>query len=224
MTNNIFAGKNISPLHGTTTVGLIFRDGVVIAADKRASMQNIIASKQAKKIHKINEYTAITISGVVADAQILIRWLQTQAQVFYLNVGRAPLIKELVNLLANVMHSYFKSLVPFISHFIVGGVDALGPHIIFLDHAGSIQEEKFIATGSGSPMALGVLESNFTNNLDQEAAITLALNALRSAILRDVYSGDGFDVVVITQESGVKFLSKEEKEKYLNISSLSLST
>ncbi len=223
--DNIFGKKNSQNLlHGTTTVGVCFKDGIAIVADKRASAGSLIASKRAKKIHKITDHIAITISGSVADAQVLVRWLQSQARIFYLNTEREPLISELVSLLSNVLHSYFKSLLPFITHFIVGGVDVLGPHIVFLDHAGSIQEEKYIATGSGSPIALGVLEDGYEENLTKDKAIHLALNALRSAIRRDVYSGDGLDLVTITKKAGLKIYSPKEIEKYIQMTSLELKT
>lgn len=211
-------------LHATTTVGLCFKEGVAIAADKRASAGSLIASKRARKIHKIMDSVAVTISGQVADAQVLVRWLQSQARIFYLNTGREPLVGELVSLLSNVLHSYFKSLLPFITHFIIGGVDVLGPHIVFLDHAGSIQEERYIASGSGSPIALGVLEDGYREDLSKDKAIRLALNALRSAIRRDVFSGDGIDLVVITRRDGFKVYSPKEIEKYIQISALELKT
>ena len=115
-------------------------------------------------------------------------------------------------------------MIPFITHFIVGGVDISGPHIVFLDHAGSMQEEKFIATGSGSPMALGVLEDGFKEDLTRDEAIRLTLTALRSAILRDVFSGDGIDLAVITRKAGFKKLTPKEIDKYIKMSSLEVST
>lgn len=205
-------------LHGTTTIGLVFKGGVVLGADRRASAGYLIASKRATKIHKITDYAAMTISGAVADAQVLVRWLQARAQTFRLNVERDPTILELVNLLSNVMHSYFKRLIPFVNHFIVAGIDALGSHIIFLDHAGSMQEEKFIATGSGSPIALGVLEDGFRDDLTQDEAIRLALAALRSAILRDVFSGDGLDLAIISHDKGFRKLSPDEINRYIRLS------
>ncbi|MCR8454956.1 MAG: proteasome subunit beta [Candidatus Korarchaeota archaeon] len=205
-------------IHGTTTVGLVFKEGVILGADRRASAGYLIASKRAVKIHKITNYIAMTISGTVADAQVLVRWLQTRAQTFKLNVERDPTVLELVNLLSNVMHSYFKRLIPFVNHFIVAGVDVTGPHIVFLDHAGSMQEEKFIATGSGSPIALGVLEDGFRDDLTRDDAIKLVLTALRSAILRDVFSGDGVDLVIISREEGFQRLSPDEINKHIKLS------
>jgi len=211
-------------VHGTTTVGLCFKNGVVIAADKRATAGSLIVSKRARKIHRVTNKIAITISGLVADAQVLVRWLQSQARIFYLNTDREPLVRELVSLLSNVMHAYFKSLLPFISHFIIGGVDNLGPHIVFLDHAGSMQEEKYIVTGSGSPVAIGVLEDRYNDKLTKKEGITLALEALRSAIRRDVFSGDGIDLAVITHKEGVHVFSPKEIDRYIKISTLEIST
>lgn len=206
--------NNYYALKGTTTVGVVFKDGVVIAADKRASAGTFIASKMAKKIHPITDKIIFTISGLVADAQILIKWIQSYVRRISIERDRDPLVKEVASLTSVLLHNNFRSLLPFMVHFIIGGIDQFGPHIYFLDHVGSIHEGKYMSTGSGSPVAYGVLESEYRPDLDEKSAISLALRALRSAIRRDAATGDGIDLAVVKPQ-GYRFFKREEIEEYL---------
>ena len=209
--------KKISPLiTGTTTVGIVFKDGVILAADKRASAEYVISSKRAKKIIEITPRIYITISGLVADCQILARWLRQHLKQRYIIIKREPLVKEAASLLSLVMHSYFKQLLPFISHFLIAGYDRCGPHLYFLDHTGSVNEARigFFSSGSGSPIAYSILETYYNKEMTEEEAIKLAIRAIASAIRRDAATGDGIDCVVITKEGGRR-LKPEEIEKYL---------
>ena len=201
-------------LKGTTTVGVTFKNGVVIAADKRASAGTFIASKRAQKIHNITDKIVFTISGLVADAQVLVKWIRTQVKTITLNTGREPLVSEVTSLTALVLHNNFRTLLPFMVHFIVGGVDKKGPHIYFIDHAGGKNKEKYVATGSGSPVAIGILEDGYKEDMTEEEAINLALRALKGAISRDAATGDGIDLVIVT-EKGTKRLTPQQIEERL---------
>lgn len=201
-------------LKGTTTIGLVFRDGVVIAADKRASAGTFVASKRAVKIHPITDKIVFTISGLVADAQVLVKWVRTSVYRTFLQIERDPLVSEVASLTSLVLHSNFRTLLPFLVHFIIGGVDVKGPHIFFLDHAGGVNEDKFLATGSGSPVAMGILENEYREGLDRDDAIRVALRALRGAIRRDTATGDGIDLAVVTDE-GTRFYKPDEINGFL---------
>ncbi len=202
-------------LKGTTTVGLVFSNGVVIAADKRASAGTFIASKKAKKIHKITDKIIFTISGLVADAQILVKWIRTNVSTLSRNIEREAFVSEVANLASTVMHGNFRSFLPFLVHFIVGGVDVRGPHLYFIDHAGGVNKDSYLATGSGSPVAIGILEDGYKQDLTEDEAIKLALKALRGAIRRDAATGDGIDLAVVT-DKGVKFYTPEEIDEHLS--------
>ncbi|MCG2882139.1 MAG: archaeal proteasome endopeptidase complex subunit beta [Acidilobus sp.] len=187
-------GYGVKAWHGTTTVGLVIKDYVVLAADKRATAGFLIASRSVKKIVKITDYAAMTISGLVADAQALADIVREEARYYEMNTGKRLSIYGMATLLANVLFSskYF----PYIVQLIIGGYDT-APRLYAIDPYGGVTEEKMTASGSGSPVALGVLERGYSEDLDLEGAVKLASEAVRSAILRDAATGDGIDVTII---------------------------
>ncbi|MEM4558410.1 MAG: archaeal proteasome endopeptidase complex subunit beta [Acidilobaceae archaeon] len=181
-------------MSGTTTVGLIARDKIILAADKRATEGFMIASRRVKKIVKITDYAAMTMAGLVADAQVLADILREEARLYELDTGVRMSIKSIATLLSNILFSY--KFFPFIVQVLIGGYDDR-PRLYTLDPFGSIIEEKFAATGSGSPIAYGVLEEHYSDNLTIDDAVKIVASAIRSAMLRDVASGDGIDIVMI---------------------------
>ncbi|MEM4738495.1 MAG: archaeal proteasome endopeptidase complex subunit beta [Acidilobaceae archaeon] len=187
--------RNLKPImSGTTTVGLIARDKIILAADKRATEGFMIASRRVKKIVKITDYAAMTMAGLVADAQVLADILREEARLYELDTGVRMSIKSIATLLSNILFSY--KFFPFIVQVLIGGYDDR-PRLYTLDPFGSIIEEKFAATGSGSPIAYGVLEEHYSDNLTIDDAVKIVASAIRSAMLRDVASGDGIDIVMI---------------------------
>jgi len=187
-------GIGVNPIHGTTTVGLVAGDTVVMAADKRATAGYLIASKRAKKILRITDYAAMTISGLVADAQSLADVVREEASLYEKMYNKRLSIRALGTLLSNILFS--SKWFPYIVQLIVGGYDTK-PRLYLLDPYGSISEEIYTATGSGSTVALGVLESGYTEDLPVDDAVELAVKAVKTAISRDAATGDGVDVVVI---------------------------
>ncbi len=190
--------RNARVLHGTTTVGLIADDKVILAADKRATAGTLIASRRVKKIVKITDYAAMTVSGLVADAQALADIVREETRYYQLVNGVRLSVKGIATLLSNILFS--SKWFPYLVQLIVGGYD-VKPRLYTLDFYGSITEEKFTATGSGSPVAYGVLEENYRDNLTLDEAISIAERAIRSAIMRDSATGDGIDIVIIGKDS-----------------------
>jgi len=180
--------------HGTTTVGLIAGDKVILAADKRATAGTLIASRRVRKIVKITDYAAMTVSGLVADAQALADLVREEARLYSLTNGRDLTVRGIATLLSNILFS--SKWFPYLVQLIVGGYDS-EPRLYTLDPYGSITEDKYTATGSGSPVAYGVLEDNYREDLSVDEAIEIAKKAIRAAILRDSATGDGIDVVII---------------------------
>lgn len=180
----------------TTTVGLIAGDYVVLAADKRATAGFLVAHKRVKKIQKIDDHAAMTISGLVADAQYLVEQARYISRKYLLEVGRPIKISSLASNLSVILNVYLRTM-PYVVQLLLGGYDSSGPHLFYLDLFGSLSEEKYMATGSGSPVAFGVLESGYREDISLEEAVELAKKAVKAATMRDGFSGEGIDVVII---------------------------
>ncbi len=183
----------------TTTVGLVVGDTVILAADKRATAGTAVYHKAVKKILKINDYSAMTISGLVADAQFLVENARALSRRYELQLKKPIEIKSLANYLSLLLSIYLRAY-PFLVQLLLGGYDSSGPSLYYLDLYGTLTREKYMSTGSGSPIALGVLESSYRDNMDLEEAKKLAVKAVISALSRDGFSGEGVDVVVINKD------------------------
>ena len=196
---------------GTTTIGMICKDGVVIAAEKKSTMGYLVASKESIKILPIEDHLAITIAGASGDAQALIRYMRAECKLFNIQNKRKIPVKSAAALLANILHSGRWTFLPYMVQLIIGGFDDTGPAVYSLDAIGSSEEErKFFSTGSGSPMALGVLEDRYKEGMSIEEGAKLAVAAIKAAIERDIGSGGkSIDVAVITKD-GFKLLPKEK--------------
>ncbi|WP_421077096.1 archaeal proteasome endopeptidase complex subunit beta [Methanothermococcus sp. Ax23] len=199
-------------MKGTTTIGMICKDGVVLATDKRATMGNLIADKEAKKLYKIDDYIAMTIAGSVGDAQSLVRLISAETKIYKMRTGNYMPPHSCATLLSNILHG--NRHFPFLTQLVIGGYDNLhGPKLFSLDPVGGLNEEtSFTATGSGSPTAFGVLEAEYKKDMTLNEGKELAVKALVSAMERDAYSGNGVSLAVI-DKNGVKIYSNEEVEE-----------
>lgn len=196
-----------SVLKGTTTVGIICKDGVVLATDTRVSAGAYIANKQGKKVYQIDRHLGMTIAGTVADAQNVVEILKANSSLFKLENGRPIPVSSAARLATNMLFSARGSLMV---QALIAGVDDTGPHLYSIDPLGSLNEESFIATGSGSPVAYGVLENEFREGITVKEAVVVAAQAIYSAMKRNVFTGDQF-VVVVIDESGYRELTDQEK-------------
>jgi proteasome beta subunit len=198
---------------GTTTVGLIFAGGVILATEKRATMGYMIASKRAKKVYQIADRIGMTIAGGVGDAQQLARIITVECNLYQIRRSRAITVGAASTLLSNYLNQnrYF----PYYVQLLVGGIDEHGPSVYSVDAmGGATKEEDIVSTGSGSPMAYGVLEDRYRPDMSEEEATDLAVRALKSAMKRDAGSGEGIHVVVITKEK-YHVLEEDQLNKYL---------
>ena len=196
---------------GTTTVGLVCKDGIVMASDRRATMGYFIASKDIDKIYAVNDHIAMTIAGGVGDAQVLIRWMKAEIKLYELKQERKIRVEAAATLLANILTQY--KFYPFFVQLLIGGLDEK-PRIFSVDMLGGVTEEKMTSTGSGSPIAYGVLEELYAEDSPIETNLTIAAKAVRAAIRRDAGSGENIDLCTITK-SGFRRLEKEEVKKLL---------
>lgn len=203
--------KNITKT-GTTTVGIICREGIVFAADKRATMGNFIAGKKVDKIFQIDDSIGITIAGMVSDAQLLVKLIKAELRLKKVRTERPIEVKEAANLLAGMSYSNIRkmSMVPGIVGFLVGGKDHKGYHLYNIDVAGGITEEdEYTADGSGSVFAYGVFETLYKKDTGIDEAVKLAVKAINAALQRDSASGSGIDIITITGKGFKKILTKE---------------
>ncbi len=203
---------NHPTLKGTTTIGVVCKDGIILASDTRVTMGTFVAHKKGKKVYKIDDHLAMTISGSVADAQRTVDILKANAQLFKLNTKRPMPVNSAARLIANLFFS--ARLAPMIAQILVGGIDDTGPHVFSLDPFGSLTEEKCVATGSGSPIAYGVLEDKYREDTTINDLLSVVVQAVNSAMKRDVASGDSFDVVIIDKK-GYRELNTNEKRGIL---------
>ncbi|ASJ02533.1 proteasome subunit beta [Thermococcus profundus] len=202
---------SLNATKGTTTVGVVCKDGVILAADRRATLGNMITSKEVTKVFQIDDHLGIAGAGLVGDILGLTRLLRAEAKLYRAKVGKEMSVKALATLLSNVLHggrgyAYF-------AWFLVGGYDS-APALYSIDAAGGVTKEKFVAAGSGMEFALAILEDGFSEDMGLEEGIKLAARAVKAAIKRDVYTGEGVTLVTITKD-GYKELSGEELEAIL---------
>ncbi len=196
---------------GTTTVGITTKDSVVLASDSRATMGYFIANKTAKKIFKIDDHIGATIAGSVADAQTIMDILKAETKLYKLKNGKAMKIKSVARLLSNILFN--ARVYPYMLQTIVGGIDDTGPHVYSLDPLGSVMPETYVSTGSGSPVAYGVLESEYREDLTIDEAVEIAVKAVHSALERDAATGNTIHAVIITKEEGYQEVPQEKIEK-----------
>ncbi len=196
---------------GTTTVGLVCDKAVILGAERKATMGYLVASKYAKKILQIDEHIAMSIAGVVGDAQALDRYIKAELKLYKLQEGEKISVKAASNLMGNILYS--RRFFPYIVQLVIGGYDD-GPKLFSLAPDGSVMEEKeYFSSGSGSPMAFGVLEDGFKEGMDIESAKKLVARAIKAATKRDIASGgSGIDITIVDSR-GVHEVPEDEVKK-----------
>ncbi|MHA1974739.1 MAG: proteasome subunit beta [Candidatus Hodarchaeales archaeon] len=196
-------------LKGTTGLALKYADGVILVADRRASMGTFVASKKAKKVHKLNAHTGMGIAGLVSDAQALVDLMRSELRLYHLENNFSPTIKVAASLLSTIMHGGYRRYQPWWVQLLVIGVDRRGSHVYVLGPDGSVSKEDYFAIGSGTLLAMGLLETNWKKNLTKEKAKELAISSLKAAIGRDSATGNGID--------GLIFSTKAEEAEEIHI-------
>jgi len=201
---------------GTTTVGIVCKDGIVLGADRRATAGNLIVNKKISKLYWIDDNMVITMAGTVSDAQLLSKLAKAEIALKRIRTGIMPSVKESANMLAGLVYSNIRkmSMIPGVSHFLLGGKDNEGFKLYDLFADGSLTDvDDFICSGSGSVMAYGVLETLYVPGISVADGIKLVVKAINAAMQRDNASGGGIEVVSITADGAKKVVEKEIKEK-----------
>ncbi len=202
---------------GTTTIGLVCKDGVVMATEMRATMGTLIAHKTTQKLFRIDDNLGLTVAGVVGDAQTLARYITAEVELYKLKRGQPMTVKSAATLTSNILAG--SRFYPYWVGLILGGVDREGNHVYALDMVGGAIPDDYVTTGSGSPYVYGVLEDHYEKGLGVSEGLDLTLRGLHAAMKRDAASGDGYAVASITKDG---FVSLDEKEIQKRLSKMKL--
>jgi len=192
---------------GATTIGVVCSDGVILASEKRVSYGYMVMSRVGKKVFKLTDRIGAACAGLVSDMQILVREVEAYANLFRLDAGRPIPVRSAAKVMSTLLFS--RRLVPLITQTIVGGMDEEGASLYVLDVLGSVIPDKYAAVGSGAEIAMGVLEQGYKDNMSVKDGKDLVTRAIKSAISRDIMSGDGVDFLYVTKEG-----AEEESLKF----------
>lgn len=191
---------------GATAIGLTYQDGVILAADKRISYGNFVVNKNTRKIFSITDQIASACAGMVADMQVLTRQVGALAKIRKLETRREMATNSAAKLMSVIM--FERRYFPLLTQVIVGGVNT-SPEIYTLDPLGSLLPDNYAAVGTGAELALGLIDSEYNKNMTEDASKKLAIKAIKSSVQRDSASGDGIDILAIT--------NKGTKEESINL-------
>ncbi len=183
---------------GATAVGIKAKDGVVLAADKRVTYGFTLMSKAGKKVFKITDKIGMTSAGFIADMQTIAKNIEAEIRLYELESGFPMSVYSTAKLMSLILYS--RRLLPYMVETIVGGVDDKGPHVYILDPIGAVIEDDYAALGTGSQVAIGIIEEGYRDDITLETAQQLAERAIRMAFSRDAVSGDGIDMVIIDEK------------------------
>lgn len=190
----------MSYMPGATAVGIAFKGGVVVAAEKRVTYGTYVVSKTGRKVFKISDKVGAACAGLIGDMQVLMREISAYVKIRELEMRRELPPNSVAKLLSVIM--FERRFAPFITQIVIGGVDDKSL-VYVLDPLGSIIPDKYASVGSGAEMAIGVIENEYTDNMSEDAAKNLAIKSIKSSIQRDAASGDGIDIMIVTQ-SGIR--------------------
>jgi proteasome beta subunit len=197
---------------GTTTVGIVAKDCVVLAADQRGTMGNI-ADKDMKKIYHITNNVATTIAGAVGDSLAIIRFLRSQANLYEIERDSKMSANAVASLLSNILNA--NRYYPFMFQPIIGGF-VNKPELFELTPFGCMLEKKnYAITGSGTHFAMATFDKDYKENLNENEAIELVVKAVSAAKNRDIYSGGDSVTVVVIDKNGYREIDRSEVDKII---------
>ena len=188
---------------GTTTIGIKLKEGVILASDQRATMGNLIAHSDVQKVYRLADNIGMTIAGVVGDAQLMVRYMQSEISIYSMKKGAPMTVNAAATYIAGAMRQGFYL------GLIVGGYDRTGGHVFSIDGAGGYIEDNYMSVGSGSVFALGALEAVVKDGMSKDEGIDAAITGLNAARRRDNCTGDGMLISYIGP-NGYESISNEE--------------
>jgi proteasome beta subunit len=180
---------------GATAVGISFNNGVLLASEQRVSFGNFLVNKNTKKTFVLTENVGAACAGMVADMNVLARQVAALSKIRKMEIRRKVPTNSVAKLMSVIM--FERRYFPLLTQVIVGGYDDK-PRIYTLDPLGSLLPDEYAAVGSGAEMALGILDAQYNSQMNEDDAKNLAIKSIRAAIQRDASSGDGIDVLTIS--------------------------
>ena len=182
---------------GATAVGITYNDGVLLAAEKRVSYGNFVVNKNTKKTFNVTDHVGAACAGMVADMQVLVRQVSALSKIRKLETRRNVEPNSVAKLMSVIM--FERRYFPLLTQVVVGGITTGKPEIYTLDPLGSVLPDRYAAVGTGAEMALGVMDADYSEDMNEEKATNLALKSIKSSIQRDSASGDGIDILIINK-------------------------
>ncbi|MBM1154434.1 archaeal proteasome endopeptidase complex subunit beta [archaeon] len=184
---------------GATAVGIACKEGVVLASEKRLAYGTFVASRNVMKVFKINDRVGMACAGLIGDVQLLLRELRYNVNLYQYMYVRRIHPRSVARILSLLLQS--RRLFPMIAQIVIGGIDDEGKARVYsLDPLGSVIEDNYTAVGTGTEIAIGVVESYYRPDMSIDEAKELAIRAIKRAVSRDAMSGDGIDIIIITKE------------------------
>jgi proteasome beta subunit len=180
---------------GATAVGISFNNGVLLASEQRVSFGNFLVNKNTKKTFVLTENVGAACAGMVADMNVLARQVAALSKIRKMEIRRQVPTNSVAKLMSVIM--FERRYFPLLTQVIVGGYDDK-PRIYTLDPLGSLLPDEYAAVGSGAEMALGILDAQYNSQMNEDDAKNLAIKSIRAAIQRDASSGDGIDILTIS--------------------------
>lgn len=204
---------------GTTILGIICRDGVVMASDRQITAGNLVMDKNYQKTIQINDYLIMSFTGSVADAQRVAKILPAELKLKELRSKSRPTVKQSAALLSSILYSSIRqpSMIPHIVGNLIGGFNEDGSVELYTVEpaGGSYKVENYDANfGSGMTFVLGLLERQYKKDMTLKDGVELAKEALKSSTQRDVGSGYGIDVFTITKDGIRKVVEQTIEPDY----------
>ncbi|KAF8530156.1 proteasome subunit [Hysterangium stoloniferum] len=192
---------------GTTIVGCMFKGGVILGADTRATEGPIVADKNCEKIHYLTESIRCCGAGTAADTEFTTALISSNLELHALSTGRKPRVVTAMTMLKQMLFRYQGHIG---AALVLGGIDATGPHLFTIAPHGSTDKLPYVTMGSGSLAAMAVFEAAWKANMERSEAVNLVVAAVEAGIFNDLGSGSNVDVCVITQE-GTEMLRNFKK-------------
>ncbi len=183
---------------GATAVAIKCKDGVVLGNDRRATWGYTVTNKSTKKLFKITDHIGLAAYGLIGDFQFVVRVLKAQSVLYELDAQDRINTKSVAKMISNMLYS--RKMMPFYTNLIIAGVDKDGPRLYTLDALGSLIPEDYGATGTGMLLSMGILEAEYKPDMTMEDGVKLVEKVIRNSIKRDVMSGNGIDLLIITQD------------------------